>query len=417
MIDSLLAVLVVLAPVPKQLLDQFGDSLPPGAMARMGTVRLRGHSGIERVVISPDGKMLATEGRKGLDLWDSRTGHITREIEFLSFPDKDFPARMVSEGAAVFAFSADSRKVHILTHGGLLRAFDLDAGRWSEPLARVEGPAADRSVGDDAWGQVSSDGSHFVYTPRRLSDPDKEPRVEVLAIGKSEPLLVLKGKEFGEPDGYVRFSRDNKLIAVRLNDGTIKVWELETKRGVATTVRLGIDLSNFDFTPDGKTLAACYSGDKTRWFQGPVMTLVMWDVATGKELSRRDKWEGFVLGFTQDGKRLLSRARGDVIVTETETWNQVARLGGHRTSDFPGCSLSLDTSRLVTCGGRDGSMIIWDVATAKPVLDFDAPRGRMAVLAFSPDSQTLLTGNHQGQTCWLWDVPSGKRKHTLEVPG
>src|SRR5262249_26074110 len=55
-------------------LDQYGDPLPTGAVARLGCSRLRpGHSGASWEV-SPDGKLLATGEEGKLRLWEIATG-------------------------------------------------------------------------------------------------------------------------------------------------------------------------------------------------------------------------------------------------------------------------------------------------------------------------------------------------------
>src|SRR5579859_7077552 len=56
-----------------------GEPLPPGAVARLGTTRLR-HPGLCAVAFAPDGKTLATAGTdRRLRVWDGTTGHLLRE--------------------------------------------------------------------------------------------------------------------------------------------------------------------------------------------------------------------------------------------------------------------------------------------------------------------------------------------------
>src|SRR5437764_14900496 len=61
--------------LPREKNDLFGDPLPKGALARFGTLRLRGDDATDALVFSPDGKLLASGGRNGVvRVWDAATG-------------------------------------------------------------------------------------------------------------------------------------------------------------------------------------------------------------------------------------------------------------------------------------------------------------------------------------------------------
>src|SRR5689334_5204869 len=59
--------------------DRHGDPLPEGALARLGTIRLRHPGLIQSVSLSPNGKLVASAGGKAVRLWDVASGKLIRE--------------------------------------------------------------------------------------------------------------------------------------------------------------------------------------------------------------------------------------------------------------------------------------------------------------------------------------------------
>src|SRR4051812_7190334 len=68
-------------PMP-HLVDLYGDPLPAGAVARLGSVRLR-HAGLRDFTLLPDGKTAVTVGDdQTVRWWDLDTGRQTRAQPF-----------------------------------------------------------------------------------------------------------------------------------------------------------------------------------------------------------------------------------------------------------------------------------------------------------------------------------------------
>src|SRR5580704_15053380 len=61
--------------------DCYGDLLPEGAIARLGTVRFRLGSEVQTAAVAPDGSIIASSTGGGMIyLWDATTGKELRRI-------------------------------------------------------------------------------------------------------------------------------------------------------------------------------------------------------------------------------------------------------------------------------------------------------------------------------------------------
>jgi len=414
------------APTPAQVpagsptaktTDLFGDPLPAGAVARIGTVRLRVSHEINHAALSPDGKLLVTNGRYGdLIVWDTGTGLETRTIKTPEYEIKNRSfreGRKYSEVAAAMAFAADSRHLHVMTMRGTLRKCDVATGKWSEPLAQTSREELDEFGRLEASSAVSPDGTHFTYT--RFEEPSS--RVEVFAVRKDKPILQIEDPELGSWGRKAQFSPDNKRLAIALNNGTLKVWDIASGQVRETYYGPDLSLLTYAFSPDWSSLAATFiPHTRDRTFSRPI-TLVTWDTASQKERLHISDWKGAVVGYSPDGKKLLSidiLDRSAMLLADAATGKPVGSLKGHSNNLFLHLDSTPDRKRLVTAGHDDGSLIVWDMEIEKPILDFDGPRGTIGPLAFSPDGETVFAATRWDHGS-LWDARTGRRLHRLDV--
>ncbi|MEU5080629.1 MULTISPECIES: caspase, EACC1-associated type [Streptomyces] len=72
--------------------------------------------------------------------------------------------------------------------------------------------------------------------------------------------------------------------------------------------------------------------------------------------------------------------------------------------------------RLVAGGSEDGSIYLWNAATAERVRILSGHSDRITSLAFDPGSSTLASASDD-KTVRLWDLSSGESRHTLSHPG
>jgi hypothetical protein len=131
--------------------DRFGDPLPPGALARLGTERFR-HRYPGHVVYSPDGKMLASithlrfsdfEEQQYATLWDAATGK-----KLLHLPETDYLAFAPDNQsvAVVRGFELSKKFQAKVREGNPIRVLELPSGREKIRLplegARAQGPGS-----------------------------------------------------------------------------------------------------------------------------------------------------------------------------------------------------------------------------------------------------------------------------------
>ncbi|HXE53227.1 MAG TPA: WD40 repeat domain-containing protein, partial [Tepidisphaeraceae bacterium] len=145
------------------------------------------------------------------------------------------------------------------------------------------------------------------------------------------------------------------------------------------------------FSPDGKTLASAAGFGESN--------IRLWDVATGKEVGRRleghSRWVASLV-FWPDGKKLASSSADQTIrIWDLATRTCLDTLRGHRLEVWR-LALLPDHKTLVS-GSKDGEVCVWDTSLTHPRQPRFTIPDHVVNWCFSPDSQSVLTVNPQGQ--------------------
>jgi WD40 repeat protein len=373
------------APDPKEdaRTDLFGDPLPVGALARVGTLRLWHGSQFTALAYAPDGKAVAACGHDSvIRLWDAATGKELRHYQ----GHKD--------GVFTLGFSPDGK---LLAAGGFgdLLVWRLDADPGQEPRRLA--------VANDGAGALafSPDGT--------LLAAARGQALHVWQVDGWREVLRIDGKggqKFPHLDGLAFFP-DGKTLLTAEEENTIRLWDLTTGKQLRVFGERFKNLWSLALSRDGKTLATVEGHN----------TLRLWDAASGKEVS---SWTGpeyscYCLAFTPDGKavavggpnepneevRLLDAATAE----ERYRWacpDHVSRL-----------AFAPDGKTLAV--GGSGMIRFREPTTGKDVLPLGGPAGSVATVVFAPDGDTLLTAGH-GATIGSWDATTGGAIRPLRGP-
>ena len=205
----------------------------------------------------------------------------------------------------------------------------------------------------------------------------------------------------------VAFSPDGALLASGSDDRTIKLWDVATRRSLATLRGHTDWVWSVAFSPDGALLASGSEEYRVR----------LWDLNTGQFLTSLHGHTNRVrsVAFSPDGA-LLASAGDDQTV---RLWDVVARqplatLEGH-TAWVWSVAFSPDGA-LLASGSQDRTVKLWDVASGECLATLQGHTDQVRSVAFSPDGATLASGA-EDRTVRLWDAGSRQcrailRRHT-----
>lgn len=410
---------LALAPPPEPLprRDFFGDPLPSGAVARLGTLRFRARPRAW-LGFSPDRKILGVGGQ----LWEAATGKVLRT----------FPQAMDEIRGA---YSSDFQILAAWGQGKPLQMWDVNTG---QELPALKGDTSRTFV-----AAFSRDGKRFV-TMRQEKAPITHWTVQVWDLASGQRLALLNRECFNEP--WLDLSPDGTRLASFewRNGGFLHLLDVATGKDVAPyPVPIPLDRKRqgeeVAFSPDGKMLvAASYLWDVDKGKQLPgvpeLVDPIRWspdgktlatgprllDVATGRLRPLAGSHPSVKsTAISSDGQRVAALAPGDfVCLWDPATGEQVNRQEGH-LSAVAGIALSPDGSLLASTS-LDGTLRLWDARTGRELWQqrltvATTPRnGHFDVepLALSPDVRFLAVS--LGKTVSVRDAATGKELRRLE---
>ncbi len=401
--------------------------------------------------LSPDGRLLAVGFRRSGAVWvhDAVTGRPiaahasahTSPVSALTFAGDGLKLVTADLGGTIKIWE-DARKLTsksaaamtlkghegAITHVGLSStgkqlvstSVDKTARVWDMDRTGVAIRELERSVNCRFGARFSPDGLMIAAAAGsgvRLWDAATGKLVRELSAGD-------KGQVFS-----LAFSpTDSRLLAVgyggKFNDSQVVLWDIDaaTERarlpGVTDLPGYNLEadasaVGALAFSPDGKYLVAGFGLPTTfpnTHFPTP---LKVWEVATGRLIHRLYGHTGYCvsLDFSRDGALLASGSRdGTAILWSTASWKATQRLQNPdldrwyagRQGMVEVVAFAPD-GKTLAMASREGTVHLWDVATAKVLQSLKGHSSAVQAMTFSPDGRTLASGGVD-QMVRLWNV-------------
>jgi WD40 repeat protein len=192
----------------------------------------------------------------------------------------------------------------------------------------------------------------------------------------------------------VSFSPDGKLLAIGINDGVVRLINVENPSAPRTLnerlVTLDTGISTLNFSPDSSRLAVSTGKGVTAPRDFGILKVV--ETETGHDVTTFSKL-GFVYdsSYSAQGDLLAIAVNKGVILIDTRSWTT-----RETVSSFTPSKIALSkTAQLLAVGGAYGGLQIWDVAHTKLIRSIDLKS--VSALTLSPDDKFVLVGSEDGR--------------------
>ncbi len=346
-----------------QPLDPQKFAKPPEKPALVAEFN-HGPSPINSVAFSPvDASLVASAGRDGIiKLWNRN--NTNDPVVTLTHPvNYDYIHLDCS-----IDFSPDGELLASIGNGADLILWDVAS---EKKVNTIKGHFGSFSFSPDR-NQLATSGKQsatFYKTEVKLWDIQNPKKITELAT-----LPFNEGKSVNSRECTIDISPDGKLIAVGYANGTVNVWNLQTKQHVETLKTTFADMEILKFSPDNRFL-----------------------VCSGPE------------GYMRDGVRYKGRAAMSHIMWSLPEWQHHSEVQNGYIESFafsPDGKMCARASNFQFLHGR--GVEIWSTASGATITSLPT---RARDVSFSPDGKMLATASEEG-ILRLWEFTPQQLEYT-----
>jgi WD40 repeat protein len=394
------------AETKEETKDYYGDPLPPGVLARMGTVQLR--HGYADVAFSADGKTLIS-ATSTIRFWDLATGKETQFLKINVNKPSDqptfFDCTLSLEGKFLAARHVDEIEWYATDTGKLLHriatAEHAYEGVRFSPNGKV---VAAKTRGESPYTiQLWDAGTGKEKTAFRHKDWVSSFAISndglYLASLTSENTLhlwdAITGKEKHSTTGdstKLVFAPNGETLATAFRDGSVTLWDSATlmEKAKLRSSKRGQDVADMKYSPDGKWLAVVGDAD-----------VVLWNLATEKEERRLPQKGARNIAFAPDSKTLACAGKYLIRLWDITTGKELYSRPGHDNQVY-GLAASPDGKLLASTCSEEPSIHIWDANSGKPLCQIGVSEEGLRNCVFSNDTKAIIAFDRPtGDVCYF----------------
>ncbi len=384
---------------PHPARDLFGDPLPAGVIARLGTVRLRHANYLREIAFAPDGKTVVSVGVDGVRVWETAAGKQVRHFGAGVLP------RSVS-------LSTDGKYIALARYhsglGGPVDVWDVATGKLLHKLGNRHYSLVRFTSDGKRLATLSDEGDPF--------NPIVIPyQVEIWDAVTGQRLSQWKGrKEYAADMG---FSKDGQQLLLGGSNKTIWIHDAASGKEIRQLDNLPGDVHRLLLSPRGDRVACIElnvtrnAGGTSSWGSGERVFLI--DLQTGAVVrhwtleKRENEFSGLMgLAFSPDGNRLAAcQMNGPIRIWNLDS-DAEFRFRPEGRGHSGGLAFSPDGRTLAV--GNGGRVIrLLDAATGADRVADKGPQGAVTALAVAADGRTAYTAAEDG-TIHRWDAQTGR---------
>jgi WD40 repeat protein len=419
--------------------DFFGDPLPVGALARIGTARLRG----QVLTFSADSQTLITVGAdRAFHYWDVANGK-ERHSKQLSFAVSEGRFDVIHQLKGV---SANGQR-YVSHDNEAIRVWETATGKElrtvPNPTFPFKGKTLTRlTVTNDGqiaaaalldfnvqkcpvylWNTATGKEHQFLFEAKDYAYPAFSPNGKTLIVAgqkgmirfyetaTAKELRQIKTEPITINPSYPVVSPDNNTLVWLDGDRKIKLWNISD----------GTEKASFEIPEFGRNYRLAFARDGIHLALVTEKGVLIWDIAFRKVLHKipLPEAQSFIgaqqgeLAFSPDGKTLAVSRPGGAQLYDVATGKLLIQPIGFALARNLSLAFSPDGATLASATSEDPAVHLWESATGKPLLRVKSP-DLNGTLLFSFDGQQFLTGDRKG-TVHFWNAKSGEPVRKLEI--